>query len=183
MKGGIAMNIERLVKKAQKGNDKAYIELFQQYEEDIYRMAYVYVKNKHDALDIVQEVAYQSFKKISTLNKPQYFKTWIMKITINCALNLINKNKQVVQLNPKFEVHKGEEVEDIAISLSLRELMDTLQEDEKSVILLKYYNDRTLKEISEILEIPLGTAKSILYRALNKLRQNLKGVGNYGKSL
>ena len=181
MKGGIAMNIGRLVKKAQKGNDKAYLELFQQYEADIYRMAYVYVKNKNDALDVVQEVAYQSFKNISTLNKAEYFKTWLMKITINCALNVINKNKKVVQLIPQFEVHTGEEVEDIAISLSLRELMDTLHEDEKSVILLKYYNDRTLKEISEVLEIPLGTAKSILYRALNKLRQNLKEVENYGK--
>lgn len=182
MKGGIAMNIKRLVKKAQKGNDKAYLELFQQYEADIYRMAYVYVKNKNDALDVVQEVAYQSFKNISTLNKPEYFKTWLMKITINCALNVINKNKKVVQLIPQFEVHTGEGVEDIAMSLSLRELMDILQEDEKSVILLKYYNDRTLKEISEILEIPLGTAKSTLYRALNKLRQNLKEVENYGES-
>lgn len=174
------MSTERLVKRAQKGNDKAYLELFQQYEVDIYRMAYVYVKNKDDALDIVQEVAYQSFKKISTLNKPEYFKTWLMKITINCALNLINKNKKVVQLNPEFEVHKGAEIEDIALSLSLHELMDTLQEDEKSIILLKYYDDRTLKEISEILEIPLGTAKSILYRALDKLRQNIKEVENYG---
>lgn len=182
MKGGIAMNIGRLVKKAQKGNDKAYLELFQKYEADIYRMAYVYVKNKNDALDVVQEVAYQSFKNISTLNKPEYFKTWLMKITINCSLTVINKNKKVVQLIPQFEVHTGEEVEDIAISLSLRELMDTLHEDEKSVILLKYYNDRTLKEISDILEIPLGTAKSILYRALNKLRQNLKEVENYGES-
>ena len=176
------MNIERLVKKAQKGNDKAYLELFQLFEADIYRMAYVYVKNKNDALDIVQEVAYQSFKKISTLNKPEYFKTWIMKITINCALNVIDKNKKVVQLTPQFEVHTGTEAEDIATSLSLRELLDTLHEEEKSVILLKYYNDRTLKEISEILEIPLGTAKSILYRALNKLRQNLKEVENYGES-
>lgn len=182
MKGGIVMNIGRLVKKAQKGNDKAYLELFQKYEADIYRMAYVYVKNKNDALDVVQEVAYQSFKNISTLNKPEYFKTWLMKITINCSLTVINKNKKVVQLIPQFELHTGEEVEDIAISLSLRELMDTLHEDEKSVILLKYYNDRTLKEISDILEIPLGTAKSILYRALNKLRQNLKEVENYGES-
>lgn len=182
MKGGIAMNMKRLVKKAQKGNDKAYLELFQQYEADIYRMAYVYVKNKNDALDVVQEVAYQSFKNIRTLNKPEYFKTWLMKITINCALNVINKNKKVVPLIPKFEVHTEEGVKDIAMSLSLRELMDILQEDEKSVILLKYYNDRTLKEISDILDIPLGTAKSILYRALNKLRQNLKEVENYGES-
>ena len=182
MKGGIAMNMKRLVKKAQTGNDKAYLELFQQYEADIYRMAYVYVKNKNDALDVVQEVAYQSFKNIRTLNKPEYFKTWLMKITINCALNVINKNKKVVPLIPKFEVHTEEGVKDIAMSLSLRELMDILQEDEKSVILLKYYNDRTLKEISDILDIPLGTAKSILYRALNKLRQNLKEVENYGES-
>lgn len=173
------MKLERLVKKAQKGNDKAYLMLFQQYEADIYRMAYVYVKNNDDALDLVQEVAYQSFKKISTLKKPEYFKTWLMKITINCALSLINKNKKVIPLNLDFEVITGSEDEDITLTLSLHELIDTLKEDEKSVILLKYYDDRTLKEISEILDIPLGTAKSVLYRALDKLRQDLKEVDNY----
>jgi len=173
------MKLERLVKKAQKGNDKAYVLLFQQYEADIYRMAYVYVKNKEDALDLVQEVAYQSFKKISTLKKPEFFKTWLMKITINCALNLINKNKKVIPLNSNLDMLMRTEDEDIALTLSLNKLIDTLQEDEKSVILLKYYDDRTLKEISEILDIPLGTAKSVLYRALDKLRQNLKEVDSY----
>ncbi|WP_339261786.1 sigma-70 family RNA polymerase sigma factor [Lysinibacillus sp. FSL K6-3209] len=173
------MKLERLVKKAQKGNDKAYVMLFQQYEADIYRMAYVYVKNKEDALDLVQEVAYQSFKKISTLKKPEFFKTWLMKITINCALNLINKNKKVIPLNSNLDMLMRTEDEDIALTLSLNKLIDTLQEDEKSVILLKYYDDRTLKEISEILDIPLGTAKSVLYRALDKLRQNLKEVDSY----
>ncbi len=143
-------------------------------------MAYIYVKNREDALDIVQEVAYQSFKNIATLKKTQYFKTWLMKITINCALNLINRNKKVVHLNPDVEICAMGEEENIALSLSLLEVMETLQEEEKSVILLKYYADRTLKEISEILDIPLGTAKSILYRALEKLRQNLKEVSNYG---
>lgn len=169
----------RLVKKAQKGNDKAFLKLYQQFEEDIYRLAYVYVKNKDDALDVVQEVAYQSFKKIDTLKKPEYFKTWLMKITINCAINVIRKNKKVVQLKSDFEALMGTEEEDHLLSLSLQELMDFLQEDEKSVILLRFYHDHTLKEISEILEIPLGTAKSVLYRALNKLRKNYKEAGNY----
>jgi len=173
------MKIERLVKKAQKGNDKAYVMLFQQYEADIYRMAYVYVKNKDDALDLVQEVAYQSFKKISTLKNPEYFKTWLMKITINCALNLINKNKKVIPLNANFEMFIGSENDDLALTLSINRLIETLKEDEKSVILLKYYDDRTLREISEILYIPLGTAKSVLYRALDKLRQHLKEVDSY----
>ncbi|MEW5553451.1 sigma-70 family RNA polymerase sigma factor [Peribacillus frigoritolerans] len=169
----------RLVKKAQKGNDKAFLKLYQQFEEDIYRLAYVYVKNKDDALDVVQEVAYQSFKKIDTLIKPEYFKTWLIKITINCAINVIRKNKRVVLLKPDFEVLMGTEEEDLLLSISLQELMDFLQEDEKSVILLRFYHDHTLKEISEILEIPLGTAKTVLYRALNKLRKNYKEAGNY----
>ncbi|KQU13800.1 sigma-70 family RNA polymerase sigma factor [Peribacillus butanolivorans] len=169
----------RLVKKAQKGNDKAFLKLYQQFEEDIYRLAYVYVQNKDDALDVVQEVAYQSFKKIDTLKKPEYFKTWLMKITINCAINVIRKNKKVVLLKPDFEVLMGTEEEDLLLSLSLQELMDFLQEDEKSVILLRFYHDHTLKEISDILEIPLGTAKTVLYRALNKLRKNYKEAGNY----
>ncbi|WP_313798913.1 sigma-70 family RNA polymerase sigma factor [Cytobacillus sp.] len=162
------------MKKAQKGNDKAFLNIFQQYEEDIYRMAFLYVKNQEDALDVVQEVAYQSFKKIHTLKKPEYFKTWLMKITINCAINIIKKNMKVIQLIPEFEEFVGSDDEDIPLSLTLQNLIDTLQEDEKSVVLLRYYQNFTFKEISEVLEIPLGTAKSVLYRALDKLRKEFK---------
>ncbi|MGM0879175.1 MAG: sigma-70 family RNA polymerase sigma factor [Bacillota bacterium] len=164
----------RLVKNAQKGNDKAFLKIFQQYEEDIYRMAYVYVNNKDDALDVVQEVAYQSFKKIDSLKKPEYFKTWLMKITINCATNLVKKNKKVVQLKPEYEEFIGTDNEDIPLSISLQELIDVLEEDEKSIVLLRFYHNHTFKEISELLNIPLGTAKSVLYRSLDKLRKGFK---------
>ncbi|WP_088102878.1 sigma-70 family RNA polymerase sigma factor [Halalkalibacter urbisdiaboli] len=168
------MPIIRLVKKAQKGSDKAFLKLFQQYEEDIYRMAYVYVKNKDDALDVVQEVAYQSFKKINTLKKPEYFKTWLMKITMNCATNVVRKNKKVVHLKPEYEEFIRTENEDIPLSISLQDLIEALEEDEKSIVLLRFYHNYTFKEISELLEIPLGTAKSVLYRALDKLRKQFK---------
>ncbi len=137
-------------------------------------MAFVYVKNQEDALDVVQEVAYQSFKKVHTLKKPEYFKTWLMKITISCATNLVKKNKKVVQLFPEFEEFVGSDDEDFPLTLSLQDLIDTLQEDEKSIVLLRFYQDFTFKEISEVLEIPLGTAKSVLYRALDKLRKEFK---------
>ncbi|WP_078433714.1 sigma-70 family RNA polymerase sigma factor [Metabacillus halosaccharovorans] len=171
------MNI-RLVKKAQKGDDKAFLELYQNFEEEIYRTAYIYVKNKDDALDVVQDVAYQSFKKINSLKNPEYFKTWLIRITINCSINVIRRNKKVIPLNPNYETLLGKEEESLPL-LSLQELMGILQEDEKSVILLRFYHDRTIKEISDILDIPLGTAKTILYRALNKLRKNLKEVGGF----
>lgn len=137
-------------------------------------MAYVYLKNKDDALDVVQEVAYQSFKKINTLKKPEYFKTWLMKITMNCATNVVKKNKKVVHLKPEYEEFIGADNEDIPLSISLQDLIEALEEDEKSVVLLRFYHNHTFKEISELLEIPLGTAKSVLYRALNKLRKQFK---------
>lgn len=172
-------NIIRLVKKAQTGNDKAFLKLFQQYEEDLYRIAYIYVKNKDDALDIVQETAYRSYKNIITLKNPEFFKTWLIKIAISCSIDFLRKNKNVLHLKPEYEEFMGSNDEDVPLSLSLQELLNLLNEDEKSVVILRFYYDKTFKEISEILEIPLGTAKSVLYRSLDKLRKQAKEVDIY----
>lgn len=168
-----------LVKKAQKGNEEAYVELYHRYEEMIYRMAFIYTKNQEDALDIVQETAFKSFKFIRTLREPKFFKTWLIKITITCAIGLLNKRKVTtpVDISQLNNMHFSED-EDILLSLTLQELMDNLAETEKSVILLRYYQDYTLNDIANILDIPLGTAKAILYRTLEKLRGRVKEAGN-----
>ncbi|MFB6801505.1 sigma-70 family RNA polymerase sigma factor [Peribacillus butanolivorans] len=168
------MIIIKLVKKAQKGDDKAFLKLFQQYEEGIYRMAYVYVKNESDALDVVQEVAYRSFKKIETLKNPEYFKTWLIKIAITCSIDLVRKNKNVVQLKPEYDECFSFEDEDIPLSITLQELLDQLNEDEKSIVILKFYEGYSFKEIADLLNMPIGSAKSVLYRALGKLRKQFK---------
>ncbi|MGP1907440.1 sigma-70 family RNA polymerase sigma factor [Metabacillus sp. JX24] len=168
------MNINRLVKKAQQGDKKAFLKLFQYYEEDIYRMAYVYVKNENDALDVVQEVAYRAFKNIETLKNPAYFKTWLTKMAITTSLNLLKKNKKVVQLKPEYEEFIGVEEQDALLTITLQELLEQLSEEEKSIVTLRFYEGYSFKEIAEILEIPLGTAKTILYRALGRLRKHFK---------
>jgi RNA polymerase sigma-70 factor (ECF subfamily) len=169
-----------LVRKAQKGNDKAFLALFQEYEQDIYRMAFVYVKNQSDALDVVQETAYRSFKTIKNLIEPKYFKTWLIRIAVNCSLDLLRKQKKVVQLKPELEENiSGDINEDIDLEVTVRDLIEGLNEEEKSVVILRFYEGLTFKEVSETLDIPLGTAKTILYRALDKLRNNLKGDGFY----
>lgn len=169
-----------LVEKAQKGNDNAFLALFQKYEEDIYKIALVYVKNQNDALDVVQETAYRSFKTIKNLKEPKYFKTWLIKIAINSSLDFLRKQKKVIQLKPKLEENlSGDVNEDIDQEMTVRDLIECLSEEEKSVIILRFYEGMTFKEISETLDIPLGTAKTFLYRALDKLRNNLKGDGFY----
>ena len=139
------------------------------------------MKNKEDALDVIQETAYRSFKNLSSLKNTEYFKTWLTKITINCAIDHIRKIQKVVQLNLEYIEYTESYDEDIPLKLTLNELMDTLDEDEKSIVILKYYYEYTFKEISEILELPLGTGKSILYRALGKLRKKAEEVNFYEK--
>lgn len=171
-----------LVTKAQKGNDKAFLVLFQEFEQDIYRMAFIYVKNQDDALDVVQETAYRSFKSIKNLKEPKYFKTWLIKIAMRCSLDLLRKQKKIVQLKPEVEKDISSELnENIELEISVRDLIEQLNEDEKSVVILRFYEGLTFKEISEALHIPLGTSKTILYRALNKLRKDVKGDGKYGQ--
>ncbi|RSD25512.1 sigma-70 family RNA polymerase sigma factor [Mesobacillus subterraneus] len=166
----------KLINKAQKGNDRAFLELFQHYEQEIYRMAFVYVKNQNDALDVVQETAYRSFKAIKDLKEPKYFKTWLIRIAISCSLDILRKRKKVIPLKPEFDEFIPAAVdEDLVSAISLKDLIEGLQEEEKSVILLKFYQGLTLKEISEMLHIPLGTAKTTLYRGLNKLRKIMEG--------
>ncbi|WAA13994.1 sigma-70 family RNA polymerase sigma factor [Fervidibacillus halotolerans] len=168
----------QLVKKAQKGNMKAYLTLFQTFEEDLYRMAFLYVKNEQDALDIVQETAYRSFKSIKNLKEPEHVKTWLFKIVINCSFDLLRKRKKVLPLTQPIQMDWiGRIEEDLDLKIAVREIIDLLNEDEKTVIFLRFYEDLTFKEISEILDIPLGTAKTIFYRALEKLRKKVKGVG------
>ncbi|MBT2765833.1 sigma-70 family RNA polymerase sigma factor [Paenibacillus sp. ISL-20] len=170
------MDLHKLVKKAQKGNDKAFLELFQQHEESIYRIAYMYLKNKDDALDVVQDTAYQSFKSIDSLREPQYFKTWILKIAINRSIYILRQRKKSIPLPPEYteqQVASSCE-EDIPLSITLQELLDELDTHEKSVIILKFYQGYTFQVISDMLELPLGSTKTILYRGLSKLRKSLK---------
>jgi RNA polymerase sigma-70 factor (ECF subfamily) len=138
-------------------------------------MAFVYVKNQDDALDVVQETAYFSFKSIKSLKEPKYFKTWLIKIAISCSLNLLRKHKKIVQFKPELEGDiSGDVNEDIDLEMTVRDLIEQLNADEKSVIILRFYEELTFKEISETLDIPLGTSKTVLYRALDKLRKKME---------
>lgn len=174
-------SLHTFIKKAQKGDDKAFLTLFQKYEADIYRIAFVYVKNKSDALDVVQETAYRSFKKITQVKKPEYFKTWLLRIAINHAMDVLRQKSKVTQIASKFEERDTSQMNcQMELKISLQDLMNHLQPLEKSIVLLKIYQDLTFNEISKTLDMPLGTAKTIYYRALDRLREQVKGGSKNG---
>ena len=168
-----------MVKQAQKGDQNAYIQLFGQFEADIYRIAFLYLNHQEDAMDVVQETAYRSYRALPGIKEPKYFKTWLISIAIRCSIDLLRHRRKVVPLKSEYEeilTDEGEEF-DIPLSLSIQDMINRLDEEEKSIIILRFFYDNTIKETSDILEIPLGTAKTILYRALGKLRKQAKEDG------
>lgn len=170
--------MEELLRKAQRGDEKAFLELFEMYENQMYRVAFLHVKNEADALDVMQEVAYRMFKNIGTIKNVEYFKTWLTRITMNCAVDHIRKNNKVVQIGTEYLENVEEMSEsyerEVLLGTSLKELMEALDSEEKNVILLKYYYEYSFREMSEILKRPQGTVKSVLYRALKKLKEKAK---------
>lgn len=166
---------EKIVKKAIKGNDKAFIILMNQCKEQIYRTAFAYVKEEEMALDIVQEVVCRAYKSIENLKEPKFFNTWIMRIAINISTDFYNKKSKVVcmeqdELISKMEVKHDDNDE----RLFLMESLDNLEEKYKKIIILKYFDDLTFKDIAEILSMPESTVKTNLYKGLSILRNDMK---------
>ncbi|SFD27626.1 sigma-70 family RNA polymerase sigma factor [Clostridium uliginosum] len=162
-----------LIKMAMKGDSKAFTTLIKENKMYLYKIAYSYVKNEQIALDILQESTYKAFLNIKKLKKESVFKTWITKIVINECINTIRKNDKVTYLNDDA-IFLKEELISTEEKLDLYEAIDKLRNSYKSVIILKYFNDLPLKDISYIMDIPENTVKSHLKRAKNDLSKILK---------
>ncbi|MGJ7913768.1 RNA polymerase sigma factor [Neobacillus sp. LXY-1] len=112
-------------------------------------------------MDVVQETAYRSFKNINTLKNPEFFKTWLIKIAINCAIELVRKNKKVIELKPHYKEFIGFEDEDISNNLILLKVIfrlnylikqfNFINED---TIVYKLYNEQQ-NEINTVYLLPI----------------------------
>ena len=136
----------------------------------LYRMAYKYVCNEQDALDIVQESAYKAMKHCGSLREPQYALTWLYQIVRNEAVSFLRGQKPSV---PIWEMDGGTEA--AYTDIDLHRAIAQLPVGEKSVVFLRYFDGFSFKQIAEILQENINTIKSRLYRALQKLKAMLEG--------
>jgi len=170
--------MESLLKRAQKGDSSAFGELLSKHEAQMYRVAFLQVKNRADALEVMQEACCRAFRGIGSLKKPEYFKTWLMRIVMNCAVDFIRKNARLVPMDAQDmeQILPCEDpcAEEWVQHVALDHLMRVLTAEEKNVLLLKYGEEYSFSQIAQLLDLPLGTVKTLLYRALNKLRNKAK---------
>lgn len=170
------MDTGELVKMAQRGNQQAFCQLAEERKESLYRIAYSYVKNKEDALDIVSEAVYKAYVSMGGLKNPQHFHTWFTRILINCAINQIQKSKNLLPLDEGVAAKQPAGDVSSEESIDLYRAIDCLPVNEKTVIILMYIEGFTLAEIAHLLKCPLGTVKTRLNKALKTLRAILAEV-------
>lgn len=169
------------VKKACKGDSGAFSELIQERKAEIYKIAYTYMKNQNDALDVVHEVVYKAFVSVAKLKSPESFNTWLIRITVNCCKDSLKKSQKLARFEEACgyseeaaQMDTFDDSANLISSVDLFNAIDKLNIDQRTIVVLKYYQDLTLAQIAEILVCPLGTVKTRLNKALSLLRRDLK---------
>lgn len=166
-----------LVRQAQKGKKDALETLFLMEKEYLYKMAFLYMKNKEDALDLVQECILQCILNLGKLEKPEFFRTWMTRVLINCARQEWRKRGRYdLAEEPKLQEADGGMQETVSREekLDLYDAIDSLSFPYKAIIIQYYFVGNKLKEIAELLNMPPGTVKAYHARAKSRLREILE---------
>ena len=168
---------EQKVVAAIKGEKRALEQLLKLERDQLYRMAYTYLRNEEDALEVFQQTVLQAVESIHQLREPAYFSTWLTRICINFAITTLRKKKNVVMLEEVNEqLVVKEQSEDLVHSMDIADALSKLPEKYKTVLLLRFYRDLSVKQIMEVLNCPEGTVKTNIHRGLALLKKSLKGV-------
>lgn len=148
----------------------AFTQFVQEHKENVYRLAYSYVRNEQDALDIVQESIYKGLKSLNSIQKQPSLKSWFYRIVVNTALDFLRKNKRIQLVGDEWlEVH-ATAVGNGIHNLDLEQAYEQLPIKYREVIGFRFFEDLKLDEIASILDLSVNTIKTRLYRALEMLR-------------
>lgn len=146
-------------------------------KEAIYRLAYSYVKNEQDALDVVSESILKGYGSLKKVRELKYIKTWFYRIVINESNKLLKKRKRLFVASDEIEQVISKEA-DNEMLMDLYKSLGQLSEKYRTVIVLKYIKDMKIDDIARTLKTNSNTVKSRLKRGLDAMRNNLGGSYN-----
>lgn len=136
-----------------------------------YRLAYSYLRQREDALDAVQSAVCRALERQDSLRNPELIRPWFYRILINTCLDVLRRRSRVVPLEDWAESGR----EDPPPDEDLSRQVEALPPPVSTVIKLRFYEDLSLREISEATGCNVNTVKSRLYAGLKKLRISMEG--------
>lgn len=171
-----------LVARTLKGDVRSYEELVRRYERLVGRVLYSYARREISVEDLVQETFLRAYDRLETFNPEYRFKTWLLAIANNLGVDTLRRRREVIEFNP--EVHAeyagspdsgGPETRMLETERSrgVQEAIKTLPETYSVPLILRYNEEMSYAEISEVLDLTVPAVKSRLFRARNMLADRL----------
>jgi RNA polymerase sigma-70 factor (ECF subfamily) len=184
------MDIEHWIRQAQQGDATAFNRLVSHYQATLFHVAYHTSGNTDDALDACQEACLSAWRAVARFDGgPEQFRAWLVRIVINACHDLHRHRARRPQVPIEQEIEgevvalplpdPGESPEQYAERADLRRLLESalaeLPEDLRTILVLQQLG-MDYPELAEVLGIPLGTVKSRLFRARERMRALLLGA-------
>jgi RNA polymerase sigma-70 factor (ECF subfamily) len=183
-----------LIRSAQRGDMDAFEQLVYRHDKEVFSIAARYVNRAEDAKDIYQEVFLRVYRGLQKFRFQSEFSTWLYRITTNVCLTHRNHRKKNLPLLHDYET-KGDDIEsrtlpansdlnpgsdqhalNSEISQRVEEALNVLSPQQKIVFTLRHYEGYKLKEIAEMISCSEGTVKKYLFKATQRMREQLKDL-------
>jgi len=185
----MAENEQILIDRFCKGDHAAFHELVGRHKKKIYYLAYDITGDHHEAEDISQEVFIKMYRSLKTFRRDAKISSWLYQVTVNASIDSLRK-KSSRQAKPIGEFDRLSIQESLAASGAhvfdplrstessqiqnhISQALKKISPKERTIFVMRHYNDLKLNEIAEVLGITIGTVKSLLFRAIRKLRKEL----------
>lgn len=175
------LSLQELIQRCCNQDKNAFQELYQRYYKKAYYIALKISRNQADAKDIAQDTFIQIQKSLKNLKDPTLFEQWFHRIIISKASDLFRKNKTTSFPDDHAVFLKSKEDREYMIPEStihyttdqemIRSFIDRLDDKYRIVLLLSYFSNLKIKEISAVLDIPEGTVKSRMNTGKEQLKQ------------
>lgn len=165
----------RLLKKGI--SEREFTQRWESSREKMYRHAYCYVKNEQDALEILSEATCKAYCSMGQLREPEYFDSWMGQIIIRSAIDYLKKQKRMVPEESIDDEAAGSDLnlfEQAETRLDVYAALELVLPEERSYIILKYFEEKSFQEIGEMMGLPEATVKTKVYRSLKKMRNYWK---------
>jgi RNA polymerase sigma-70 factor, ECF subfamily len=174
--------LERILEDCLKGNTAAQRLLFNKYKKLFYSLAYKSLGPKFDIEEVVHEIFIQMFRGLPSFQHKSRFDTWAYRIGINVCVSWLRKKfkKRRLDVIPETEITDSkildkpdtpfDNLANLEIENKIYEALDQLDEKKRMVVVLHDMQDKTLEEIAEIIQKPVGTVKSRLFHGRNEMR-------------
>lgn len=168
-----------LIKSALEGSQRAYTKLMSLHKLRVYNLILGIVGNEDDAADLTQETFIKAFRSLHRFNPDYPFRSWVIRIAYNCCMDFFRQKKYETVSMEDVEIVEpaagpGERFERKGTAIRIEEAIQTLPENLRAAIMLRYKEGLSYQEISEVLDVPMGTVKTWLKRGRELLKSTLK---------